>query len=49
MKRAAALELRGGDVEDAFAGAGRDHLDEAEEVLVGIAEAEAAADAGFVE
>ena len=49
VERAAGLELRGGDVEDAFAGAGRNHLDEAEQVLVRIAEAEAAADAGFVE
>ena len=49
VERAAGLELRGRDVEDAFAGAGGDHLDEAEQVLVGIAEAEAAADAGFVE
>ena len=46
---AAGGQLRGGQVEDALAGARRDHVHEAEQVLVGVAEAQAAADAGFEE
>ena len=46
--RAAGLELRGRQVEDAFARARGNHVDEAEQILVGIAEAQAAADARFV-
>ena len=49
VERAAGLELRGRDVEDAFAGAGRDHLDKAQQVLVRITETQTPADAGFVE
>ncbi len=45
---AAGLELRCRQVEDALAGAGRDHVHEAEQVLVRIAEAQAASDARFV-
>ena len=45
---AAAGKLRRGKVQDALAGARRNHLHEAEQVLVGIAEAQAAPDARFV-
>ena len=45
----AVRELRGGDVDDALAGALGDLVDEADEVLVGVAEAHAAADAGLEE
>ena len=45
----AGFQLRGRDVEDAFARAGRHHLDKSEQVLVRVAEAQAAADARFVE
>ena len=41
-------ELGRGDVEDALAGAAGDHVDEAEDVLVRVAEAHAAADARLV-
>jgi hypothetical protein len=46
---AAGGQLRCGQVEDALAGARRNHVDEAEQVLVGVAEAKAAADAGLIE
>ena len=42
---AAGRQLRGSDVEDALAGPLRDHVDEAEQILVGVAEAHATADA----
>jgi hypothetical protein len=46
---AAGRQLRGGQVEDALAGARRHHVHKAQQVLVGVAEAEAAADAGLIE
>ena len=49
VERAAVFQLRGGQIEHALAGARGNHLDEAEQVLVGIAETQAASDAGFVE
>ena len=42
-------KLRCGEVEYAFARAAGNHVDKAEQILVGIAEAEAASDARFVE
>ena len=42
---AAGRQLRRSDVEDPLAGPRRDHVDEAEQVLVGVAEAHATADA----
>ena len=47
--RAAGSELRGRQVDDALAGARRVHLDESQQVLIGVAEAQAAADARLVE
>src|ERR1035437_7227970 len=47
--RAARGQLLGGEVEDAFTGAARNHVHKAEQILVRIAEAEAAADARFIE
>ena len=44
---AAAFELGRGEVENALAGAFGHHVHEAEKILVGIAESEAPADAGF--
>jgi len=49
MIGAPAGQLGGRQVQHPLAGALRHHVDEAEEVLIGIAEAEAAADAGLVE
>ena len=45
---AAVRELGGGDVQDALAGAGGDQVHEAQQVLRGIAEAHAAADAALI-
>ena len=47
--RAAGRQLRRGQVEDAFARARRHHVHEAQQVLVGIAEAQSAPDARFIE
>src|SRR5450755_1612752 len=47
--RSAAWKLRGGKVEDTLASALRYHVDEAQQILVGIPEAEPASDARFVE
>ena len=47
--RAAGGQLGGGQIEDALAGARRGHVHKAQQVLIGVAEAQAAADAGLVE
>ena len=46
---AAGGQLRGGQVQDALAGARRRHVHKAQQVLVGIAEAQAAPDARLIE
>ena len=46
---AAGRQLRRGEIEDAFARARRHHVHEAQQILVGIAEAQPAPDARFVE
>ena len=48
MVGAAILELGGGDIQNAAAGALRDHVDEAQQILAAVAEAHPAADAAFV-
>ncbi len=48
MEAGAVRKLSSGDVQDALAGAAVDHVDEAQQILVGIAEAHAAANARLV-
>src|SRR5215472_11428400 len=45
---AAGGQLGRGQVQDAFAGALRHHVDDAKQVLIGIAKTEATSDSGFV-
>ena len=48
VEGSAGFKLRRGQIQHPLAGARRDHLDEPEQILVGIAESQATADAGFI-